>query len=132
MPPVIALGGLVVLSLLAVAVMLRPAPNATPGRELSYRRAAPWVVAAVSIVGLILVVIPGVPPLVIAGLMVYAGVAVAAMWRLVRLDRGSRWMAPSHRTARIAISIVALTWLGIVLGLLLGIAASIAGAPYRA
>ena len=132
MPPVIALGGLVVLSLLAVAVTLRPAPNAAPGRELSFRRAAPWIVAGVSIVGLVLAVIPGVPPLVTAGLMVYAGVAVAAMWRLVRLDRVSRWMAPSHRTARIAISIIALTWLEIVLGLLLGIAASIAGGPYGA
>jgi type IV secretory pathway TrbD component len=39
-------------------------------------------------------------------------------------------MAPAHRTARIAISVVALTWLGIVFGLLLWIAASIAGAPY--
>ncbi len=118
-----------ILSLFAVAVTLRAAPGGAPGRELSYRRAAPWVVAAVSIVGVVLAVI-GAPPLVTAGLMVYAGVAVTAMWRLVRLDRGSRWMAPSHRNARIAISIVALTWLGIVLGLLLWIAASIAGGPY--
>ena len=80
-------------------------------------------------VGVVLAVI-GVPSLVTAGLMVYAGVAVAAMWRLMRLDRGSRWMAPSHRYARIAISIVALTWLGIVFGLFLWIAASIAGGPY--
>lgn len=129
MPPIVALGGFVILSLFAVAVTLRSAPGGAPGRELSLRRAAPWIVAAVSIVGVVLAMI-GVPPLVTAGLMVYAGVAVAAMWRLVRLDRGSRWMAPAHRTARIAISIIALTWLGIVLGLLLGIAASIAGAPY--
>ena len=131
MPPIVALGGFIILSLFAVAVTLRSAPGGARGRELPFRLAAPWVVAAVSIVGLVLALI-GAPPLVIAGLMVYAGVAVAAMWRLVRLDRGSRWMAPSHRTARIAISIVALTWLGIVLGLFLGIAASIAGAPYRA
>ena len=129
MPPIVALGGFVILCLFAVAVTLRSAPSGAPGRELPIRRAAPWIVAAVAIVGVVLAVI-GVPPLVTAGLMVYAGVAVAAMWRLVRLDRGSRWMAPSHRSARIGISIVALSWLGIVLGLLLWIAASIAGAPY--
>ncbi|HEY6569548.1 MAG TPA: hypothetical protein VIZ22_04620 [Candidatus Limnocylindrales bacterium] len=130
MAPVVALGGLVVLSLLAVAATLRSAPGGVPGRELSFRMALPWIVAAVSLVGLLLVALPGVPWLVIAGLMAYAGVAVAAMWRLVRLDRASPWMAPAHRTARIAISIVALIWLGIVFGLLLWIAASIAGAPY--
>ena len=129
MPPIVALGGFLILSLFAVAVTLRSVPSSAPGRELSFRRAAPWIVAAVTVVGVGLAVIR-VPPLVIAGLMVYAGVAVAAMWRLVRLDRGSRWMAPAHRNARIAISIVALTWLGIVLGLLLWIAASIAGTPY--
>ena len=90
----------------------------------------PFVVSAVVVVGIVLVVLPGVPPLVIVGLMAYAGVAAAALWRMASLDRGSRWMEPSHRRARIAISAMAITWLGIILGLLLGIAAAIADGLY--
>ena len=130
MVPAVALGGLVVLSLLALAVTLRARPRAGGRIELRARWAVPFVVAAVVIVGVVLAVIPGVPLPVIVGLMVYAGVAAAAMWRMARLDSGSRWMEPSHRRARIAISAVALTWLGIVLGLLLGIATAIADGVY--
>jgi len=130
MGPVLVLGGLVVLCLLALGVTMRYAPRSPRTRELAFRQATPWVVAAVAIVGVVLVVIPRVPPLVIVGLMAYAGVAVAALWRMVRLDRGSRWMEPSHRLARFALSVVALSWLGVVLGLLLWIAALFAGSPY--
>ncbi len=128
--PVLVLGGLVVLCLLALGLAMRSAPRSARPRELAFRQASPWVVAAMLIVGAVLLAIPGVPALVVVGLMAYAGVAVAATWRMVRLDRDSRWMEPSHRKARIVLSVVALSWLGIVLGLLLWIAAAIAGGLY--
>ena len=78
------------------------------------------------IVGVLLGVVAHAPPLVVVGLMAYTGVAATAMWRMVQLDRRSRWMEPDRRRFRIGISIVALAWLGIVLGLFLWIAASIA------
>ena len=130
MGPAVAIGGLVVLSLLALAVTLRSRPRSANRIEL--RRSGPcrsWLPLWSSWVSC-LVILPGVPPLVIVGLMAYAGVAAAAMWRMARLDSGSRWMEPSHRRARIAISAMALTWLGIILGLLLGIAAAIADGLY--
>jgi hypothetical protein len=130
MGPAVAIGGLVVLSLLALAITLRSRPRPTSPIELRAIWAVPFVVAVVVVVGLVLVILPGVAPLVVVGLMVYAGVAAAAMWRMARLDSGSRWMEPSHRHARIAISAMALTWLGIILGLLLGIAAAIADGLY--
>ena len=130
MVPAVAIGGLVVLSLLAIAATLRARPSPASRREPRAMWVVPVVVAAVVAVGLGLVLVPGVRPLVIVGLMAYAGVAAAAMWRMMRLDSVSRWMEPSHRRARIAISVVGLTWLGIVLGLLLGIAAAIADGLY--
>jgi hypothetical protein len=130
MVPAAAIGALVVLSLLALAATLRARPEPAGRREPRAIWAVPFVVGAVVVVGLVLVVIPGVRPLVIVGLMVYAGVAAAAMWRMARLDSGSRWMEPSNRRARIVISAMAVTWLGIILGLLLGIAATIADGLY--
>ena len=131
MAPAVAIGGLVVLSLFALALTLRARPR--PGSRVELRTiwAVPFVSAAVLVVGLVLLLlIPGVTPLVVVGLMAYTGVAAAAIWRMARLDSGSRWMEPSHRRARIAISAMALTWLGIILGLLLGIAAAIADGLY--
>ncbi len=78
------------------------------------------------LVGVLLGGVVHAPALVVVGLTAYAGVAVAAMWRMVQLDRRSRWMDPARRRFRIGISVVAVAWLGIVLGLSLWIAASIA------
>ncbi len=128
MGPAFALGALLVLSLVALGVTLRASPRSPRRADLSMRRAVPWIAIVVAVVGLVLLAIPRVPPLVVVGLMVYAAVAAAAMWRMASLDRGSRWMAPSSRTARLGISAIALTWLGIVLGLLLRIADLLANA----
>ena len=130
MAPAVAIGGLVVLSLFALALTLRARPRPASRVELRTIWAVPFVSAVVLVVGLVLLLIPGVTPVVVVGLMAYTGVAAAAMWRMARLDRGSRWMEPSQRRARIAISAMALTWLGIILGLLLGIAAAIADGLY--
>jgi hypothetical protein len=74
------------------------------------------------LVGGALAAIPGVPLVVILGLVAYAGVAVAGTWRMASLDRASPWMVPSRRRARIGFAAIGLTWLGLVLGLLLRIA----------
>jgi len=126
----VALGGLVVLTLGILGAMVLGGRRAAKDREVSFGPALPLIAFGIVLVGLVLGVVPRVPTLVIVGSMAYTGVAVAAMWRMVQLDRGSRWMEPSQRRFRIGISIVAMTWLGIVLGLLLWIAASIAGGPY--
>ena len=100
MAPAVAIGGLVVLSLFALALTLRARPR--PGSRVELRTiwAVPFVSAAVLVVGLVLLLlIPGVTPLVVVGLMAYTGVAAAAIWRMARLDSGSRWMEPSHRRA---------------------------------
>ena len=126
MGPAVLLGGLVVLCLLVLASALAGTRRGTAGRPLAYRAAAPLVVAAMLVVAGVLGLVVNAPALVVAGLTAYTGVAVAAMWRLIQLDRASRWMEPGRRRFRIAISIVATAWLGIVLGLCLWIAASIA------
>jgi len=79
--------------------------------------------------GGVLVVIPAVPPIVIAGVMAYTGIAATAIWRMASLDEASPWMARSRRLARFGVAAVALTWLGLVLGLLLWIAGMVANAP---
>jgi hypothetical protein len=91
----------------------------------------PWTLGGVLVVGSVLLALPGVPPIVIVGLTAYARVAVTAVWRLASLDRGSRWMPQSRRLVRLGIAAVALTWLGIVLGLLLRLVDLVAGAAYR-
>jgi hypothetical protein len=80
-------------------------------------------------VGSVLVLIPAVPSIVVAGLMAYTGVAATALWRMACLDGASPWMAQSRRLARIGIAAVALTWLGLVFGMLLWIADVVANAP---
>ncbi len=126
----LAVGGLVVLCLCILGVTLIGARRSTRGRSVAYGPALPLIAFGVLLVGMILVVIPQVPTLVIVGSTAYTGFAVAAMWRMVQLDRDSRWMETSQRRFRIGISVVALAWLGIVLGLLLWIAAYIAGGPF--
>ncbi len=126
----VLIGGLVVLSLLVLGVTLLGSRRSLKGRPVSFGPAVPLIAFGVALVGIVLVVIPRVPALVIVGSMAYTGVAVAAMWRMAQLDRGSRWMEPSQRRFRLGISIVAVAWLGIVLGLLLWIAAYIAGGPF--
>ena len=127
----VILGGLVVLSLFVLgATLLGSRRSATDRPAVSFGPVVPLIAFGVVLVGVVLVIVPRVPTLVIVGSMAYTGVAVAAMWRMAQLDRGSRWMEPSQRRFRLGISIVALAWLGIVLGLLLWIAAYIAGGPY--
>lgn len=128
MGPAAILGALVALSLILLGVTLRRGGPGSLRQTPPFRRAVPWAVGGVLLVGGILVVIPGVPPIVIAGLVAYTGVACAAMWRMASLDRASRWMPPSRRATRLAITAIGLTWLGVVLGLLLRIADMIAGA----
>jgi hypothetical protein len=126
MGPPVLLGGMIVLSLFVLAAALvgaRPGTARMPG---ILRGAIPFVLAGMLLVGGLLGLIARAPTLVVGGLMMYTGVAVAAMWRLVQLDRGSSWMEPGRRRFRIAISVVAVAWLGIVFGLCLWIAASIA------
>jgi hypothetical protein len=79
--------------------------------------------------GGVLVVIPAVPSIVVAGVMAYTGIAATAIWRMASLDEASPWIAKSRRLARFGVAAVALTWLGLVLGLLLWIADMVANAP---
>jgi hypothetical protein len=130
MGPAILLGGFVALSLLILGTTMRQTGRRAGRQPPSFRRALPWILGGMLAVAAVLVAIPRVPPIVIAGLIGYTAVAVAAMWRMASLDRQSRWMTPSRRLARFGISAIALTWLGLVLGLLLGIADLIASAPY--
>ena len=126
MGPAVLLGGLIVLSLVVIAAALVGVRPGAVARPAALRGAVPIVALGMLLVGGGLGVVVHAPPLVVVGLMTYTGVAVAAMWRMVQLDRRSRWMDPARRRFRIGISIVAVAWLGIVLGLFLWIAASIA------
>jgi hypothetical protein len=126
MGPALLLGGLIVLSLFVLATALVGITPGPTSRPVTYRYAIPVVVLGTVLVGVMLGVLAHAPPLVVVGLTTYTGVAATAMWRMVQLDRGSRWMEPARRRFRIGISIVAVVWLGIVLGLCLWIAASIA------
>jgi uncharacterized membrane protein len=130
MGPAIFLGGLVALSLLVLGATTRRAGQTSRTQTPPFREAVPWVAGGVLAVGGVLMLIPGVPAVVTAGLVAYTGVAVTAVWRMASLDRVSRWMLPSRRLARLGITAVALTWLGLVLGLLLRIADLVASAPY--
>lgn len=131
MGPAVVLGGLIVLSVIVLGVTLGAAPRGTRAGTSSFRFAVPWVVGGTIAVGVALVlVLPDAPWLVPVGLMAYSAVAIAAVWRLVTLDRASNWMTPNQRLVRIAISSVALAWLGVVLGLLLLIAAYVLEGPY--
>ena len=127
MGPAVLLAGLVALSLLVLgATMRRSGRRPTHRPTPPFRNAVPWVVGAMVTIGVVLVIVQGVPRIVIVGLVAYTGVAVAGIWRMASLDRVSSWMVPSQRIARIGFTTVALTWLGIVLGLLLRIADMVA------
>ena len=129
MRPAVVLWGVLALSLLVLGATVyrtaRPPHRQTP----PFRRGVPWIMGGVLAVGSVLVLIPAVPSIVVAGLMAYTGVAATALWRMASLDGASPWMAQSRRLARIGIAAVALTWLGLVLGLLLWIADMVANAP---
>jgi hypothetical protein len=130
MGPAVVLGALVALSLLGLGATLRRTGRSSPRRASPFRGAVPWVVGGVLLVGGALAAIPAVPPIVIGALMAYTGVAVTATWRMASLDRVSPWMPQSRRLARIGVAAVALTWLGLVLGLLLRIADLVARTPH--
>ena len=130
MGPAVVFVALVVLSLLVLAATMRAGPRGTRNREPSFRKAAPLILAGVLVAACVLVVIVHAPWIVVAGLSVYVALAIATMWRMVRLDNTSRWMTPDQRRLRLSVSVIGLTWLGIVLGLLLRIAAVIATGPY--
>jgi uncharacterized membrane protein len=127
-PAAAFLGALVALSLLVLGATLRRTGPGSRRGVPPFRRAVPWAVGGMVLVGGALLVIPAVPPIVVAGLVAYTGVATTAMWRMATLDRASRWMPPSRRIARLGMTAAGLTWLGIVLGLLLRIADMIAAA----
>jgi uncharacterized membrane protein len=124
----IALWGVVALSLLVLGATVYRTARAPRRQTPPFRRDLPWIVGAVLAVGGVLVVIPAVPSMVVAGVMAYTGIAAAAIWRMASLDEASPWMAQSRRLARFGIAAVALTWLGLVFGLLLWIAAMVANA----
>jgi len=129
MGPALLLAALVALSLLVFGMTMRRTdlrPVERPAPPL--RKALPWVAGATLTIGVVLLLVPGVPAIVVVGLVAYTGVAAAGIWRMASLDRVSSWMVPSQRTARIGLTTVALTWLGIVLGMLLRIADMVAGA----
>ncbi len=109
------------LALFALGLRTERSPRMRGTRVVSYRRGLPWVVGAMLLMGSVLTAIPGVPLVVVIGLVPYTGLAVMATWRMSSLDRASPWMLPSHRLARFGFSLLGLTWLGIVLGLLLQI-----------
>lgn len=131
MLPAFILGSLVAACLLLVVATVgrirRPAHR--PARP--FRAVLPWVALAVVAVGGALAAVPGMPGMVVVGLMAYTAVAVAALFRMATLDATSPWMPPSRRHARIGFTLVALTWLGIVLALLLRIADLLASYPFE-
>lgn len=130
MLPAFVLGGLVAASLLLIAVTLGRVRRPAHRRARPFRASLPWIALAVVVVGGALVVVPGVPAMAVVGLMAYTAVAAAATFRMASLDATSPWMTPSQRRARIGFTVVALTWLGIVLGLLLRIADLLASYPF--
>ncbi len=130
MEPAIILGGFVALALLLLAAAMRRTRRPSGRAAPPFRRAAPWVAGGVLVVGAGLLAIPGVSPVVIAVLPAYAGVAIAGMWRMASLDSVSPWMPPSRRRARLGATAIAVTWLGLVLGLLLAIVDLVARTRY--
>lgn len=129
MEPVLLLGGLVAGCLVVLGIAMRRAPRPSYRTAAPFRRAVPWIAGAMALVACGLALIPGIPPVVIAGLVAYTGFAVAATWRMASLDRVSPWMVPARRRARLGFSILGLAWLGLVLGLLLSLAEMVAGTP---
>ena len=122
----VVLWGAVALGLLMLGATVYRATRAPRRQTPAFRRDVPWIVGGVVAVGGALVVIPAVPSIVVAGVMAYTGIAATAIWRMGSLDEASPWMARSRRLARFGIAAVALTWLGLVFGLLLWIADMVA------
>jgi hypothetical protein len=129
MRPAIVLWGVVALSLVVLGATMVRTARAPRRPTPPFRRDVPWIMGGILAMGGVLVVIPAVPPIVIAGVMAYTGIAATAIWRMASLDEASPWMARSRRLARFGVAAVALTWLGLVLGLLLWIASMVANAP---
>jgi len=123
----IAFGGLVAVAMFAFGASLDRGPRSPGHRQLHPRHALPWVAGTMLLVGSVLVATPITSPLVMIGLVLYAGLAAAVVWRMATLDRASAWLPPSRRRARFTVSVIGLTWLGMVLGLLLWIADQVAG-----
>ena len=128
MRPATVLWGVVALSLLVLGATMYRTARAPHRQTPPLRRDVPWIMGGVLAVGGVLVVIPAVPSIVIAGVIAYTGIAATAIWRMASLDGASPWMAHSRRLARFGIAAVALTWLGLVFGLLLWIADLVANA----
>jgi hypothetical protein len=128
MRPAAVLWGVVALSLLVLGATMYRTVRAPHRQTSPFRRDVPWIIGGALAVGGILVVIPAVPLIVVVGVMAYTGIAATATWHMASLDGASPWMADSRRLARFAIAAVALTWLGLVFGLLLWIAAMVANA----
>ncbi len=128
MRPAVVLWGVLALGLLVLGATLVRTARASRRQGSPFRRDVPWILGGVLAVGGVLVVIPAVPSIVIAGVMAYTGIAATAIWRMGSLDEASPWMAQSRRLARFGIAAVALTWLGLVFGLLLWIADMVAQA----
>jgi len=128
MRPAVVLWGVVALGLLVLGATMYRAARAPRRQTPPFRRDLPWIMGGVLAVGGVLVVIPAVPSIVVAGVMAYTGIAATAIWRMASLDEASPWMTQSRRLARFGIAAVALTWLGLVFGLLLWIADMVAHA----
>jgi len=127
MAAAIVLGGVVAAALFVLGALLERGPRA-PGRQrLRTWHALPWVAGAMVLVGSLLSALPISSSLVTIGLVLYAGLAAGIVWRMTMLDRASAWLPPARRRARLVLSLIGLTWLGIVLGLLLWIADLVAG-----
>ena len=104
MRPAIVLWGVLALGLLALGATLVLTARAPRRRALSFRRDVPWIIGGVLAVGGVLVVIPAVPSIVVAGVMAYTGIAATAISRMGNLDEASPWMARSRRLARFGIA----------------------------
>ena len=129
MGPALLFGLVVAISLLVLGWASRRTGRTARRQGAPWLDALPWVVTGMTAVAVGLVLIPGVPVAVIAGVLAYTGVAIAATWRMVTLDRVSSWMLPSHRLARFAFSGIALVCLGLLLALLLVVADLVARMP---
>ena len=122
---------LAALSLVRVRVELRRAPRPSRLRPGPLRLVVPWIVTGELAVAGVAMALPAVPPLITVGALAYTPVAVAAVWRMARLDGASPWMLASERRARLVFSALAVTWLGVVLILLLRIVEVVAAAAGR-
>jgi hypothetical protein len=132
MGPVVVAGGVAAMALFVIGFRTERHPRAGRARNLDRRRALPWMAGAVILVISLVAATSTTGPIVMLGLVPYAAFAAFAVWRMAVLDRASIWLPPSRRQARLAVSLIGLTWLGVVLGLLLWIADLVASYTLRA